>query len=265
MNVKRFTARTSRDALSLVRQALGDDAVVLSTKPSATGVEVLAMAPESLRQVERLNSATAPAPSPTTSTASTKAAARPPASAADALSRAEPALENSTAGEDADRLAMSTLSFQDYVRERMLRRRQAALKSEPRAEAEGEAFAPTSRFGGLITGSTERTIEAPIAAEPRAPEHGVASTPARRLHPAMRDVPLLHDTLLPTSEIRVPGIATTSTVARADADDMLKELRAMKGLIEERFGALAFMEKLQRQPGQARLTQKLLDLSLIHI
>ena len=33
----------------------------------------------------------------------------------------------------------------------------------------------------------------------------------------------------------------------------------MKGLIEERFGALAFMEKLQRQPGQALLAQKLLD------
>jgi flagellar biosynthesis protein FlhF len=46
--------------------------------------------------------------------------------------------------------------------------------------------------------------------------------------------------------------------ARRD-HEMLDELRAMKGLIEERFGALAFMEKLQRQPGQARLTQKLLD------
>jgi flagellar biosynthesis protein FlhF len=33
----------------------------------------------------------------------------------------------------------------------------------------------------------------------------------------------------------------------------------MKGLIEERFGALAFMEKMQRQPAQARMTQKLLD------
>jgi flagellar biosynthesis protein FlhF len=33
----------------------------------------------------------------------------------------------------------------------------------------------------------------------------------------------------------------------------------MKGLIEERFGALAFMEKLQRQPRQAQLTQRLLD------
>ena len=39
----------------------------------------------------------------------------------------------------------------------------------------------------------------------------------------------------------------------------MSELRSMKGLIEERFGALAFMEKLNRQPAQARLTQKLLD------
>ncbi len=40
---------------------------------------------------------------------------------------------------------------------------------------------------------------------------------------------------------------------------MLSELRSMKGLIEERFGALAFMEKLQRRPAEARLSQKLLD------
>lgn len=44
MNVKRFTARTSREAMALVRQAFGDDAVVLSNKPCAEGVEVLAMA-----------------------------------------------------------------------------------------------------------------------------------------------------------------------------------------------------------------------------
>ena len=52
MNVKRFTARTSRDALVLVRQALGEDAVVLSTKPSVDGVEVLAMAPEGMKQID---------------------------------------------------------------------------------------------------------------------------------------------------------------------------------------------------------------------
>ena len=63
MNVKRFTARTSRDALVLVRQALGEDAVVLSTKPSIDGIEVLAMAPEGMRQIERM-AATVPAETP---------------------------------------------------------------------------------------------------------------------------------------------------------------------------------------------------------
>jgi flagellar biosynthesis protein FlhF len=81
MNVKRFTARTSRDALTLVRQAFGEDAVVLSTKPCPEGVEVLAMAPESVQQIERLSAssiaartaAAQPAPPP----AARAAAARP--------------------------------------------------------------------------------------------------------------------------------------------------------------------------------------------
>jgi hypothetical protein len=36
----------------------------------------------------------------------------------------------------------------------------------------------------------------------------------------------------------------------------------MKSLIEERFGMLAFMEKLQRNPRQAELSQRLLDSGL---
>ena len=54
MNVKRFTARNSREAMALVRQAFGDDAVVLSNKPCPEGVEVLAMAPEGMSQIERV-------------------------------------------------------------------------------------------------------------------------------------------------------------------------------------------------------------------
>jgi flagellar biosynthesis protein FlhF len=274
MNVKRFTARTSRDALSLVRQALGDDAVVLSTKPSATGVEVLAMAPESLRQVERLNSAGGAE----ASAAPAKAAAKPVTPAA----RIEPALEQSSAGEDADRLAMSTLSFQDYVRERMLRRRQAALGAESRMEAGREPLPGSSSVSAADSLSPSRTPSpqaqspslegfdaaprgegyadhSPAGEAPPARRAAPSAAPARPLHPAMRDAPLLHDALAPASEIHVPGIADAAGSARRDQDDMMKELRSMKGLIEERFGALAFMEKLQRQPAQARLTQKLLD------
>ena len=50
MNVQRFTGRTSRDAMTKMRQALGDDAVVLSTKPCPEGIEMLAMAPGALAE-----------------------------------------------------------------------------------------------------------------------------------------------------------------------------------------------------------------------
>ena len=40
MNVKRFIARSSREALNQVRLAFGADAVVLSNKPCDAGVEV---------------------------------------------------------------------------------------------------------------------------------------------------------------------------------------------------------------------------------
>ena len=54
MNLKRFTGRTSREALALVRQAFGKAAIVMSTRPCPEGVEVLAMAPESLQHLEKL-------------------------------------------------------------------------------------------------------------------------------------------------------------------------------------------------------------------
>jgi len=253
MNVKRFTARTSRDALSLVRQALGDDAVVLSTKPSASGVEVLAMAPEGMHQVERL-------------------AAKAPVVAA-------------PVEEDVAKLSMSTLSFQDYVRERLLRRRQNALKGGRDAEANAQE----SRFGesmpGLpATAAVQRRAEpmiapaavaaavAPVAPVAPAPVAAPASVLEQRMSeraPMAASLPPQRDVPLPRAahEMHMPGLAddfapatqAAHANARRDQEDMMNELRSMKGLIEERFGALAFIEKMQRQPAQARMTQKLLD------
>ena len=44
MNVKKFTAPTSRDALRKVREALGPDAVILSNRQGDGVVEILALA-----------------------------------------------------------------------------------------------------------------------------------------------------------------------------------------------------------------------------
>ncbi len=44
MNVKKFLAHSSREALRQVRDALGPDAVILSNRSVAGGVEILALA-----------------------------------------------------------------------------------------------------------------------------------------------------------------------------------------------------------------------------
>jgi flagellar biosynthesis protein FlhF len=143
---------------------------------------------------------------------------------------------------------MSTLSFQDYVRDRMLKRRQAELNET--TAAQGALAAPA---------------HAPVAAAMAAPitPPAMPQSLAPRLQAAERELrapaaPVLHDQL-PTFGVLEPAHAAESAATPRERDEMMSELRSMKGLIEERFGALAFMEKLQKNPRQAGLSQKLLD------
>lgn len=51
MNVKKFVAATSREALQQIRQMLGPDALILSTRPVGKNVEMVAMPGEELAKV----------------------------------------------------------------------------------------------------------------------------------------------------------------------------------------------------------------------
>jgi flagellar biosynthesis protein FlhF len=252
MNVKRFTGRTSKDALALVRQAFGDDAVVMSTRPCAEGIEVLAMAPESLNLIERVGAAQMETPArPAPREPVRQPAAAQPRAPARGLERQEPTFDSVAAPaatqpveQDVEQLQMSTLSFQDYVRQRMLKRREAQLSAQAAAEP---AAPPAPAVVSPITAARERLVAA-----------------AKKS--AARDVPVLHDEINPAqlrasepvlAAAAVPMPAVPSTTA--EQIEMMGELRSMRGLIEQRFGALAFMEKLQRQPRQAQLAQKLMD------
>ena len=115
MNVKRFTARNSREALRLVREALGDDAIVLSTKPR--------------RDRRRGDGDGARQPRPPRGDGDAEHGAGSRAPRRRRAARAPPSSAATSAEQDADRLSMSTLSFQDYVRKRMLKRRQASREA----------------------------------------------------------------------------------------------------------------------------------------
>ena len=277
MNLKRFTARTSREALALVRQAFGDDAVVMSTKPCADGVEVLAMAPESLQQLERMGAHAEAIQAPRVPMAQKPAAAptsrlrerlEPPLQPRQDV-RHEPSFDDGVA-QDVEQLQMSTLSFQDYVRQRMLKRRDSELQAERAAAAAAEPAMPV-----LLPASV-----APIAAaRARATHRDVAPQQTGREFarevPVLRDEVRLHEPAATQAAMRSATmsasgasgasgganttLAVPSVAARGEQIEMMSELRSMRGLIEQRFGALAFMEKLQRQPRQAQLAQRLLD------
>ncbi|MDZ5457253.1 flagellar biosynthesis protein FlhF [Azohydromonas lata] len=254
MNVKRFTARTSREALQLVKQAFGEDAVVLSTRPCAEGVEMLAMPPESVRQLERF---TPGLPARTAVAAAVQSAARP---------QAQP-LAQLPAHEEA--AAMSTLSFQDYVRERMLKRRQAEITrpAQPQAPALPAAEMP------LRAAAPMQVAAQPQAPVPQAqlPVHQAQLPPApppaslaESLYTGqvpLEAVPVLQTPLAqaPAVNVVLPEISDMAADLRREQMEMLNELRSMRGAIEQRFDAMAYVDQLQRSPTQAALTQRLLD------
>ena len=252
MNLKRFTARTSREALALVRQAFGDDAVVMSTRPCPEGVEVLAMAPESVQQLERVGAAVEPPrPQPNiVQPRETVAVAIKPA--ARGGERLEPSFDDGVA-QDVEQLQMSTLSFQDYVRQRMLKRREAQLATEAVAETLPPVVAPIAAARSRQAASRQ----VPVLREELNPGEPVLANPAALSAAAPAPV-----ALATTAALSTRADSTVPMLARGQAEqiEMMGELRSMRGLIEQRFGALAFMEKLQRQPRQAQLAQRLLGL-----
>jgi flagellar biosynthesis protein FlhF len=52
MNIKRFTAPTSREALAKARMAFGEGTLILSNRPTANGVEVVATAEDTLSALD---------------------------------------------------------------------------------------------------------------------------------------------------------------------------------------------------------------------
>ncbi|KAF1037806.1 MAG: Flagellar biosynthesis protein FlhF [Delftia tsuruhatensis] len=132
---------------------------------------------------------------------------------------------------------MSTLSFQDYVRERMLRRRHEAGVDEPLP-----SFAQRRSLGDALR-------EAPAAA-PMAAQQPFKAQPAPSV---ARHNPLRASAEAPLRE------PLRSEPAPAMASQALRdELQSVRDLIEERFNTLTWLGQTRQNPIHANLTHKLI-------
>lgn len=238
MNIKRFLAPTSREALAKARAAFGEGTLILSNRPTPNGVEVVATAEDTLTQLAQAEGILPANPSN-----SARANAAPEAAPAPSRQSAAPAAlppARNPVQEDTERLAMSTLSFQDYVRERMLRRRHEVSRAQMEPHFEDSRAAAT---GSTTLSQAHSPAEEPVAtpARPVAPvaaaqEPELAAAPAAAVQPIM-------------AANAVPGMAPQGIV---------NELQAMKELIEERFNAMAWLGQARQHPIHSNLMLKLI-------
>ncbi len=228
MNIQRFTAPTSREAMAKARHTFGESAVILSTRSTDEGFEVMAAAEESL--------------------ASLGGAAQPAARSVPEPIRGRPSAPAlpvpDSVEADTEALSMSTLSFQDYVRERMLRKRRAALQDE------------------TVQAGSPATAAAPRQSAPRAAEQ--IQVPVQRMNAPVAPAATVVSPM--PAPIRTRAVVQPSwedslppQPGRAQADSQVAvELSALKEMIEERFNTLAWLGSSKQNPIQSQLMLKMI-------
>ena len=212
MNIRRFLAPTAREALSQARQAFGEGTLILSNRPTANGVEVVATAEETLSKLGPAGAVLA----------------KNQASLNSEVPKDSP---NQSVAQDTQDMAMSTLSFQSYVRERMLRRRQEELGKSP--------------LGSKRSVGDDTTL----TAKPR-PLHAdlLSAMPTRSATPAPASA-------TPTAvAASAPSAPTPAQVPK----EIMTELQNMRDLIEERFNTFSWLGRAQNDPIQSQLMLKLI-------
>ncbi|MDB5879662.1 MAG: flagellar biosynthesis protein FlhF [Variovorax sp.] len=242
--IQRFQAPTAREALAMARAAFGDETLILSNRQLTNGVEVMASTEAALSQ-QHESAPSAFSASSTSSMPQTLALPLPLSQASSetvepvAVVKApvpQAAVSEQSVNADTEQLAMSTLSFQDYVRERMLRRQQdtsgapaapAVEKPEPARQAAPFFAAPS--FNNAAPAAAPVVVQPPVQ---------VASPAPASIAPVM------------------PTMAAPQ--AAEDASHVvMAELQAMKRLMEDRFNTLSWLGQARQNPLHSNLMLKL--------
>lgn len=237
MNVKRYFAKTAREALRMLKDELGPDAVVLSNRAANGGVEILALPAGDVATLQRARAqaaqsvpvapppaaSTAPAPAPRPKVAedffdddfrlslSRAAASRPAASPAPA-----PAVQPRPA-------APRSPEMQPF--------------SPPRVELSRDVFNAAST-------QARRPPAEPAAPAPRSPLRTDAA-PAREAPPRQRPAGV-------EEEARIRALESANS-------QMANELAAIREMIERQLAGFAWGEMGRSAPGRTRLIGDLLE------
>jgi len=232
MNVKRYFAKTAREALRMLKDDLGPDAVVLANRAANGGVEILALPAGDVASLQRARSQAQAAASAAAAAAPVAAPQpKPPADFFDddfrvSLSRAAAAQPAAPAPAPA-----------------------AARPAAPRAPEMQPFNPPRVELNRDVFHAASAQVRRPPAPPP-APE--AARSPLRKEGPRPADA---------APRQRPPGIEEEARIRALESanSQMASELAAIRGMIERQLAGFAWGEMSRNAPGRARLIGDLLE------
>lgn len=223
MNVKRFFGRTNKEALAKLRAELGPDAVVVRNRTVEGGVEILAMADQAPGGGLGAHAAT------------------------DAHRSGAPGASDDL---DAGVPEMTTVSFQQYVRDRLARKNAQAEAPHSVPPAAASQPAPLSASRSPARHDAIRSSSAAVTGVRASPAEPQADS-ARRIETAPAPVAARK----PRQEVQGE---TRESIAEAVQSSVLAELQQMKHYIAEQLDTLSWFEGTRRQPVRSRLLKRLI-------
>lgn len=220
MTVKKFVAASAREALRLVKDELGADAIVVSNRAVADGVEIVAMSPESLEAIAQppLHAPARPA------TATTAVAEDDYTVTLSGKARAQATLRPWSPGAAAPSrpgAAAATARPAEMPRTRPLPDREGA-----RVPSEAEVAA---------------TLKSAAAEAASASPAGTANSEAERLRSYL------------------DGSSQRGTSTALGTDTLIAEMRSIKTLLERQLGGFAWGDLSREAPTKALLFAEMLD------
>ena len=234
MNVKRYFAKTAREALRMLKDDLGPDAVVLANRAANGGVEILALPAGDVASLQRARSQAQAAASAAAAAAPVAAPQpKPPADFFDddfrvSLSRAAAAQPPAPAPAPAPARAAAP------------RAPEMQPFNPPRVELNRDVFHAASA----------QVRRPPAPPPPPAPE--ASRSPLRKDGPRPADA---------APRQRPPGIEEEARIRALESanSQMASELAAIRGMIERQLAGFAWGEMSRNAPGRARLIGDLLE------
>lgn len=267
MKFRRFTGRDAREAMDRVRAALGSEAIILKNRSIADGVEILATLDDP-EQTEKLDQearsvSEVPTASPLPAWAAAPLPERAPAveprrwfdGVLERRSHMVQEISGETHGVATEAAAgrsgpleppladardaqlpppeMSTLSFQQYLQQRVAR-----VSTTPTMSLQAAGRSDARSSGQIIHPLPEGSRTA--GAEADAPRVAFSTSPPEEL-------------MFPRAAAHSPAPMSPDREAQ-----LMAELRSMQGMLSTHLSSMAWLDGVRRNPVQARLLRHLM-------